>query len=94
MLINKWEFSGEVVRLKDFGDGKGGNVLLRGASNGSLIEVSSFLPEKEFQKIFSVEDYKFKMADIKGHFEIFVKETSGGNVKNSLKLIGEQFAWI
>ena len=92
---NDWNFGGEIVRLKDFGDGNGGNVMIRGITDiGGLIELSVFMAEKVFQRVVDRDDYKYKKINVNGHFEIKVHETSGKNIKQNLKLIADDFKWV
>lgn len=92
---NNWNFGGEIVRLKDFGDGKGGNMTIRGITDiGGLIEVSVFMAEKIFQRIVDRDNYKYQKINVNGHFEIKVHETSGNNIKQTLKLMADDFQWI
>ena len=93
-LNNNWTFGGEIVRLKDFGNDKGGNVMIRGTSNvGGVVEVSVFMNDKVFSKIVDRDDHKYQKINANGHFELRVHETKGNNIKQSLKLIADDFKW-
>ena len=91
ILENKWIFGGEVVKKKDFGDGYGGNITIRGASKTGPVELSVFLTEAMFQDICD-KDYPKVVAS--GHVEMRTHETKTGNLKHSLKHMAEELTVI
>lgn len=92
---NSWDFGGEIVRLKDFGDGNGGNVMIRGITeSGGPLEVSVFMSDKIFKRVVDKDDYKYKKINVNGHFVIKVHETIGNNIKRNLKLVADDFKWV
>ena len=91
ILKNGWTFGGEVVRKKDFGDGYGGNITIKGASKTGDVELSVFLSEAMFQQICD-KDYPKVVAS--GHLEQRTHETDGGNLKRSLKHIADKLELV
>ena len=83
-LKNNWNFSGEVVRKKDFGDGKGGNIIVKGTSQTGTVELSVFLSEEQFK---SICDKDYPVVTACGHIEQRTWATKTGNLKHSLKHI-------
>lgn len=93
MLVNQWKFEGEIVRTKRFDDGNG-SLVVRGGGETGIVELSSFVPRLVYNRITAVDNCKYKKIVVEGHFEIRVHETSGGNYKNTLKLICNDFNWV
>ena len=91
ILQNNWNFGGEVVRMKDFGDGHGGNITVKGASKTGDVELSVFLTEEMFKRICD-KDYPLVVAS--GHIEQRTHETDGGNLKRSLKHIADKLELV
>lgn len=91
ILHNSWTFGGEVVRITDFGDGKGGNIVVRGASKKGDVEVSIRLSEELFKRIC---DKEYPKVVASGHLEWRTWETSGLNVKHSLLHIADELEWV
>ena len=86
ILKNDWTFGGEVVRMKDFGDGHGGNITVKGSSVVGDIEFSVFLSETMFKRIC---DKKYPKVVANGHFEWRTWETDGGNIKHSIRHVAD-----
>lgn len=91
ILHNSWTFGGEVVRMKDFGDGKGGNIVVKGASPKGDVEVSIRLSEELYK---CVCDKKYPKVIARGHLEWRTWETAGFNVKHSLLHVADEFEWV
>jgi len=90
-LKNNWTFSGEVVRKKDFGDGHGGNITVKGTSKTGSVELSVFLTEEMYKTICD-KDYPVVCAS--GHIEQRTWATETGNLKHSLKHIADKLELV
>lgn len=86
ILRNEFVFGGEVVHTKDFGIGKGGNVTINGASKVGDVKLSVNLTEAMFQQVC---DKRYPKIIVKGHLEQRTHETSGNNIKYSLRYIAD-----
>lgn len=91
ILKNSWTFGGEVVRMKDFGDGKGGNIVVKGSARSGSVELSVFLTEEMFQ---SVCDKDYPLVVASGHIEQRDWVTATGNLKHSLKHIADNLELV
>ena len=87
ILKNNWTFGGEVIRKTDFGDGKGGNVVIKGASHKGEVKLSVKLDENMFRDVCDL-DYPKVVAN--GHIEQRMWETSGQNIKHSLRYVADK----
>lgn len=91
ILKNEITFGGEVVRKKDFGDGRGGNITVKGSSNGEEIELSVLLSEDMYKEIC---DKKYPLVVVNGHIEQRIHETSGKNIKRSLRFVADDLELV
>lgn len=91
ILQNSWIFGGEVVRMKDFGDGHGGNITVKGTTTTGDVELSVFLTEEMFK---SICDKKYPIVVVSGHIEQRTHETKTGNLKHSLKHVADKFELV
>ena len=91
ILKNNWTFGGEVVRKKDFGDGNGGNITVKGTSKTGSVELSVFLTE-DMYKMICDKDYPLVIAS--GHIEQRSWATVSGNLKHSLKHIADNLELV
>ena len=91
ILKNSWSFGGEVVRKKDFGDGHGGNITVKGSAQSGSVELSVFLTEEMFKSICD-KDYPLVIAN--GHIEQRDWVTKTGNLKHSLKHIADKLELV
>lgn len=87
ILQNKLTFGGEVVKITDFGDNKGGNIIICGASKHGDVKLSVLLNEQMFRQIC---DKDFPKVVIQGHIEQRTHETDGGNLKHSLRYVADE----
>ena len=91
LLKNEWTFGGEIVRKTDFGTGKGGNIVVKGASDNGDVELSIAVSESMFMDIF---DKKYPKVIVSGHIEQRTWETSGHNIKHSLRYIADNLELV
>ena len=87
ILHNGFKFGGEVVKMTDFGDGKGGNIIVSGASKHGDVKLSVLLNETMFRKICNKE---FPKVVVSGHIEQRTHETDGHNLKHSLRYVADE----
>lgn len=97
-FMNNWNFGGEIVHTTDFGFGKGGNIKVSGISpKGNPVETSVFMSEKLFSSVLERKEMskdKFPKVNIVGHFEWYIHETSGLNIKKTVRCIADELEWI
>lgn len=91
ILKNDWTFGGEVVRMKDFGDGNGGNIVVKGTTKTGSVELSVFLTEEMFK---SVCNKNYPLVIASGHIEQRDWVTKSGNLKHSLKHIADKLELV
>lgn len=91
ILKNEITFGGEVVRKTDFGDGRGGNIIVKGSSSGEEVELSVLLTEDMYKEVC---DKKYPVVIVNGHIEQRIHETKTGNIKRSLRFVADDFELV
>lgn len=93
--MNKWMFSGEIVRYREFDTSKRfkATITIKGTvSNGGdmdsmPVEFSCMIPKNVFSRKIKL----YKNINAYGHHETWSHITTGGNVKTSLSRIMDGF---
>ena len=90
--MNTWTFSGEIVKVTEITNSNKfrAAITIKGLVSGKdidnpFVEFSCMIPVKLWNRKIKL----YKNIEVTGHFENWVRYTSGGNYKNTLSRIAD-----
>lgn len=90
-MINKWELSGEIVRIREHRMyDLGATIIVRGSSarpeygTTQIVELPVFVSPKSWKELTEKKVKLFDKVYVEGQMETSITETSGGNIRQKI----------
>lgn len=90
-MINKWELSGEIVRIREHSmHDLGATIVVRGISERQnygttqIVELPVFVSPENWKELTGKKVKLFDKVYAKGQMETSITESSGGNIRQKI----------